>query len=512
MTIGIGIVALLLGAGLGYVIRQMIGKKHRENAEAMAEETIRKAREQGKEEALRAKEKAQEIIDQAREEERKGREELSRAEQRMAKYESSLDSRSEDLEKQRTQTEQEKNRLAEVKKEIEEKKAKIDEIRQEQIMALEKIGDLSREQAKDVLLTKLEEDMKGVLADRMHRLKEAAKEEADKEAMRITAIAIERYASSQVSETTATSVHIPSDDMKGRIIGKEGRNIKHIEELTGCELIIDETPDTILISSFNPIRRYVCKRAVEQLLKDGRIHPGKIEEVVADTKKEIAKDIKEAGEAALAELGIHDVHPKLVQLLGRLKFRSSYGQNVLQHSLEMAHIARILAEQLGANVGVATRAALFHDIGKAVDHEIEGTHVEIGRNILKKFGESDEVVHAMECHHEEYEPQSVEAHIVNATDAISAGRPGARRNTYETYVKRVEDLENIALDFDGVDKAYAIYAGREIRVFVKPDEVDDYGAMKLAEGIARKIEQELKYPGEVKVNVIREMRIAETAR
>ncbi len=508
----ISLMTLALGLGGGYVLRMSLAKRNQQDAEAKAEELLRRAKEQSKEEVLRGKEKAQEVISQAQQEDRARREELVLSEKRLAKYESSLDRRNEEMDRERARVEQEKGIIVTEKQRLVETQAQAEAARQEQIIALEKVAGLPQAEAKQVLLTKVEQDMQEVLADRIHRMKETAREEADVEAKKLIALAVERYAGTQVSETTATSVTLTSDDMKGRIIGKEGRNIKHIEELTGCELIIDETPDAIMISSFNPIRRHVCKRAVEKLLKDGRIHPGKIEEVVAEVKKDVSKDIKEAGEAAVYELGIVNVHPKLVQLLGRLKFRSSYGQNVLQHSIEMSHMAGILAAELGADVQIAKYAALFHDIGKAVDHEIEGTHVEIGRNILKKFGVAEEVVHAMECHHEEYEPRTIEAHIINTVDALSAGRPGARRNTYETYIKRVEDLENIALSFEGVKKAYAIYAGREVRVFVQPDLVDDFGASKLAEAIARKIEQELKYPGEVKVNVIREMRVVEIAR
>lgn len=354
--------------------------------------------------------------------------------------------------------------------------------------------------------------MQDQVLERIEKIKKTTKEKADEEAKNIIAQAIQRQAQSQSSETTTTTVGLPSDEMKGRIIGREGRNIKKLEELTGVEIVVDDTPEAIVISGFNPIRRQVARMALEKLISDGRIHPARIEEKVQEAKSEIAKNIKEAGENTVYDLGIADLDPKLVQLLGRLRYRTSYGQNVLQHSVEVANLSKILAEELGANVTVAKKAGILHDIGKAVDHEVEGTHIEIGRNILKKFKESDEVIHAMECHHEDVEPRTVEAVIVDAADAISGARPGARKDTYENYIKRLEELENIATSFKGVEKTYAIQAGREIRVFVTPDEIDDLAATKLAKKVADKIEGELKYPGEIKVNVIRETRAIEYAR
>lgn len=512
MTILIAIIAAIVGVGGGYAVRTFIGAKHRRDAEARSAALLKEAKEKARELELEAKEKAQQQIDAMRAEDAERRKELVKLEARLDDRQSKLDVRSDDLDTKREALDAEKRKIDTQKEQLLSEKERLTILKEEQHKKLEEVAGLSKDQAREELIASVEEGMRDVLADRMRRRIQAAKEEADKEAKMIASIAIQRYASSQVSETTATSVTLASEDLKGRIIGKEGRNIKHLEEQTGCELIIDETPNSILISSFNPIRRHVCKQALEQLLKDGRIHPGRIEEVVEKVKKNIANDIKEAGESTINELQLHNVHPKLVHLLGRLKFRSSYGQNVLQHSVEMAHVARVLAEMIGADAAIAKRAALFHDIGKAVDHEIEGTHVEIGRNILKKFGESDEVIHAMECHHEEYEPRTPEAHIVNAVDAISAGRPGARRRTFETFVKRVEDLENIANSFDGVERSYAIYAGREVRVFVRPEKVDDLGAMRLADGIARKIEKDVNYPGEVKVHVIRETRATEIAK
>ena len=398
------------------------------------------------------------------------------------------------------------------KNKIDKIKQELGEIRKRQIATLEKVAGLTQTKAKEVLLEMVEKDMKEEILARLKKLKKIEQEEADKNAQKIIAIAIDRMASSQASETTTTTISLPSDEMKGRIIGREGRNIKKIEELTGVEIIVDDTPQAIVISGFSLIRRQVAKRALETLIADGRIHPTRIEESIKKAKESLIKEIKEAGEEVVFDLGIADFDPKLIQLLGRLKFRTSYGQNVLQHSVEVANFAVLIAQQLGANVSVAKKAGLLHDIGKSVDHEVEGTHIEIGKNILKKFNVDEEVIHAMECHHGDFEPQSVEAFIIKAADAISGARPGARKDTYERYLKRLEDLENVANNFPGVEKTYAIQAGREVRVFVTPEKIDDLGAVKLAREIAEKVEDELKYPGEIKVNVIRETRAIEYAR
>jgi ribonuclease Y len=325
-------------------------------------------------------------------------------------------------------------------------------------------------------------------------------------------LALQRYAGSHAAETTTSTVSIPSDELKGRIIGREGRNIKTLERLTGIEIIVDDTPEAIVISGFNPVRREIARMAIEKLIEDGRIHPTRIEEAINFAKTEVNNKIKEAGEAAAYDVGVAGLDPKLVQLLGRLRFRTSYGQNVLLHSLEVAHLAGALAAELGADVAVAKKAGLLHDIGKAIDHEVQGTHIEIGINILQKFGVSEEIISAMKSHHEDYPFESNEAMIVAAADALSASRPGARKDTLEDYLKRLTELENVATSFEGVDKSYAIQAGREIRIFVKPDQIDDLGAIKLARSVADKIEQELKYPGEIKVNVLRETRAVEVAR
>jgi ribonucrease Y len=377
---------------------------------------------------------------------------------------------------------------------------------------LAEISGLTKEAAEVRALELAEERTKKSIVQRLYRLEKEGKKQLDDVARNILSSVIQRYAASHVAETAATHVHVEDESLIGRVIGREGRNIQHLERLTGCELIVDETPNSIMISGFSPVRRQVAKTALEKLLSDGRIHPGRIEEVVEEAKNKINDDIREAGEAVVYDLGIIDFPEQLVQLIGRLKYRTSYRQNILKHSWEAAHIATMLAEELGADVTVAKKATLLHDIGKAVDHEVEGSHVEIGEKIMKKFGIDEQIIKAAAAHHEDPPYETPEAYIVQVADAISAARPGARRDNAENYVKRMEDLENIAANHDGVEKAYAIYAGREIRVFVKPENIDDLGAIKLAQDIAKQIEQELTYPGEVKVNVIRETRAGAVAR
>jgi ribonuclease Y len=388
----------------------------------------------------------------------------------------------------------------------------IKEIRAKQLEQLQKIANLSNEDAKRVLLESTEKNMKEELAGLTRKLINSAREEADKKAREIVSLAIQRCASEVTSEMTTTSVQLPSEEMKGRIIGKEGRNIRTFEQMLGVEVIVDDTPDVVVISGFNSVRRHIAKIALEKLIQDGRIHPAKIEEATEKAKKEIAEQIKEAGEAAVYELGITNFPAKLVQLVGRLKFRTSYGQNVLKHSVEMAKLAALMAEEVGAEVQTVKQGALLHDIGKALDQDMEGTHVEIGKQIAKKFNLPEKIVNAIEAHHGDVEYGSIEAAIVDAADNISGSRPGARRDTYENYVKRLEELEAVATGFEGVDRVYAIQAGREIRVFVRPDKIDDWAATKLARDIANKIEQDLKFPGEIRVMVIRETRVVEYAR
>ena len=496
---------LIAGLAAGYIIRRFVAKNQQDSVEAKAEAVISQAKTKQKEILLETKTQALETKEVAEKEQRQGRAKLLDFQQKLTKREEILNQKLESISNKEIQ-------LEKGNKTIQKTKQDLTAIRRKQMATLEKVASLSRERAKEVLLEMVEKDQEDRVLRIVKRAEDRAKEEADTKARNIISQAIDKYARSQASESTATTVSLPSDEMKGRIIGREGRNIKRIEELCGIEIVVDDTPEAIVISGFSPIRRHVAKRTLEKLIQDGRIHPAKIEETVEQVKKEIAKEIKEAGEQAVYELGIADLDSKLVQLLGRLQFRSSYGQNVLKHSIEVANFAKIIAEELGADVSVAKKAGLLHDIGKAVDHEIEGTHIEIGRNILKKFGVSSEVIHAMECHHEDVEPKTTEAVIIRAADGISGARPGARKDTYENYIKRLTDLENIAASFEGVERTYAIQAGREVRVFVSPGKIDDLQAKKLSQEIADKIADELKFPGEIKVNVIRETRSVDFAK
>ena len=500
------IIVLGIGAGflLGYILRKLIATRSVSSAEAKAEHIIQDAKSKEKEILLEAKDKALATIDQAKKDEEARRKELSHAQQRLEKRESLFDQKLLDLEGKQ-------NHLQEKIKQAQSAKEEIGKIREQQLEKLEKIAGLSQEQAKNVLLENMEIRSKDDLLNRLRKLDEVASHEWDEKARHLLSLAIERCASSHAVETTTTSLPLPSDEMKGRIIGKEGRNIKALEQLTGVEIIIDETPQTLLISGFSPIRRHLAKKALDRLMVDGRIHPGRIEEAVEDAKKEIALDMKRSGEEAAYDAGVAGLHPKLVQILGRLKYRTSYGQNVLSHSVEIAHLSVLLAEELGANIELARKGGLLHDIGKAVDHEIEGGHPKIGYDICKKFGLSEEVAQICMTHHEDH-PEQLETLIVKVADAISGARPGARKDTYEQYLQRLGELEEIAVSFEGVEKVYAIQAGREIRVFVQPGKVDDFRAHELAREIADKIEAELKYPGEIKVNVIRETRVIEYAR
>lgn len=496
--------ALAAGAVLGYSLRKILSKRLAESAEAKAEKLLAETKAKQRELLLQAKDKALKIIDDAKREEEERRRELISAQKRLEKRESLFDQKLLDLQEKQ-------QKLYERANQIEKVKAEIQKIKEEQFAKLEQIAHLTREEAKKILLETTEKTIQEELVNRINKLEKESSEELEKKARDLISLAIERCAASHATEITTTTITLPSDEMKGRIIGREGRNIKTIEQLTGTEIIVDDTPEAITISGFSPIRRHVAKKALEKLILDGRIHPGRIEEAVEQAKKELALDIKKAGEEAVYELGVAGLDPKLIQILGRLKYRTSFGQNALKHSLEVAHLAALLAEELGANVSVAKKAGLLHDIGKAVDHEVTGTHPEIGKDIAKKFNLPEEIIIPIATHHEDM-PPTLEAIIVKVADAISGARPGARKDTYEQYLQRLEDLEKVATSFEGVEKAYAIQAGREIRVFVTPEKVDDLGALKLAQAIAKKIEEELKYPGEIKVNVIRETRVVEYAR
>ncbi len=498
------VVGLLAGLGAGYWLRKLLASKEQDSAEAKAEKILQEAKSKEQELFLKAKDKALSIVEEAKKEENERRLDLQNLQKRLEKRESLFDQKLLELESKQQKLFEKAKRIDEIKKEI-------SNIKSEQLAKLEKIAALDREEAKKILLAEVEKRSQEDLALRLKKLEEHSSEEWENKAKQLMTTAIQRCASSHAAETTTTVVQLPSDEMKGRIIGREGRNIKRIEELTGVEIIVDDTPEAIIVSGFSPIRRHLAKRALDKLISDGRIHPTKIEDAIETSKKELALDIKKAGEEALYETGLTGLDPKLVQILGRLKYRTSYGQNVLRHSVEVAHLAALLAEDLGGNVAVAKKAGLLHDIGKAVDHEVQGTHPEIGRDIAKKFNLPDEIIAPILMHHEDH-PSTLEAIIVKVADAISGARPGARKDTYEQYLQRLEELEKVALGFKGVDKAYAIQAGREIRVFVTPEEVDDLGAQKMAREIAKSIEEELKYPGEIKVNVVRETRVIEFAR
>ena len=396
--------------------------------------------------------------------------------------------------------------------ELDEKGEQLEELRNQEKQKLEELSGLTGEEAKTLLLRDVEKEIRVETAMMIKEMESRAKEEAEKRAKEIITYTIQKCAADHVAETTVTVVQLPNDEMKGRIIGREGRNIRTLETLTGIDLIIDDTPEAVILSGFDPVRREIARVALEKLIVDGRIHPARIEEMVEKAKREVETMMKEEGEQAAFDAGVHNVHPELIKLLGRLRFRTSYGQSVLKHAVEVSHVAGIMATELGADIKVARRAGLFHDIGKAVDHEVEGTHIEIGMELLRKYKESKEVIHAMSTHHGDYEPQTVEAVLVTAADAISAARPGARRETLESYIKRLQKLEEIANDYDGVEKSFAIQAGREIRILVKPESYSDAEIVMLARNLTKRIESELEYPGQIKVNVIRETRAVEYAK
>jgi len=497
--------AALIGIALGYVARQLLASGKAGTAERRAEQLIVAAKQKQKEIILAAKDRAITITEETKKQENEIRRQLLESQKRLEKRELDFDERVKAVDKRREDLEAKQEELKRLKEELLQN-------RERQLEQLQKISKLSREEAKQVLLDNVERAVKDDLLGLTRKLVAQARETADREARSIVTEAIERTSAEVSTETTTTTVSLPNEEMKGRIIGKEGRNIKAFENLLGVEIIVDESPDTVVISGYNSVRRHVAKATLESLIKDGRIHPAKVEEAYEKAKKEVGQMIKEAGEEAVYELGITNFPPKLVQLVGRLSFRSSYGQNVLKHSIEMAKVGALIAEAVGADVSVVKQGALLHDIGKALDQDMEGTHVEIGKQIAQKFNLSDTIINAIEAHHGDAEHLSLEAAIVDACDNISGARPGARRDSYEQYVKRLEELENLANSFEGVEKSYAIQAGREIRIFVTPSKTDDWGAMNLARQVAGRIEQELKYPGEIKVQVIRDMRVVEYAR
>lgn len=492
------------GVALGYYLRKIWAIRRKDTIEARIEVIISEARAKQKHIQLEANDKALKIVESAKNEARQIQMELMHSQKLLEKRQALYDQKIIDLEGKEKQLVEKVNKINAIKDEI-------SKIKEEQFAKLEKIASLTKDEAKELLLDRTEKELQGVLLERIKKIENTMSDELEKKAKEMLTLAIQRCATSHAAEITTSVVNLPSDEMKGRIIGKEGRNIRTIEQLTGTEIIVDDTPETITVSGFSPIRRQVAKVALEKLISDGRIHPGRIEEAIESAKKDLALEIKKAGEGALYETGITGLDPKLVQILGRLKYRTSYGQNILQHSIEVSFLSTLLAQNLGADVSVAKKGGLFHDIGKAVDHEVQGGHPQIGYDILKKFNIPEEVAYIAIGHHEDM-PKTLEAIIVKTADAISGARPGARKDTYEKYLHRLDELEKIATQFQGVEKSYAIQAGRELRVFVTPKDVDDLSAYKLAKDIAKKIEDELRYPGEIKVTVIRETRVIEFAR
>jgi len=505
IVLALTIFAGVVGIALGYFLRWLLTLGKRGTLELEIKQKLVDAEATATKKVAQAEKRAEKILFEAKQEAKEKDGQFKKTEDRLIKKESFLDTRQVEIDRESDSL---KNKIEEVKKIKEQNNALLEEKK----LAIQKIAGLTTEEARDLLLKEAETQYEEDILVRIQKMEQTGKEKIEKRAKDILVTAIHRYGNSVSSDIMSTNVTIPSDDIKGKIIGKEGRNIKAFERATGVEVIIDDTPGTVLISSYDPIRRQVARLALENLILDGRIQPVRIEEFVDKAQKEINEIIKEKGEKAVFELGIYNLDPRIISIVGRLYFRTSYGQNVLQHSVEMAHIAGMIAEELGADVGVAKAGALVHDIGKALDHEIPGTHVEIGMRILQKFGASQAVIDAMKAHHEEHPYETVESIIVQVADAISGSRPGARRDTVENYIKRLEDLEGIANRVDGVDKAYAIAAGREVRIFVNPTEVTDLEAKNIAKQIALNIEKELKYPGEIKVNVIREARTIEYAR
>jgi ribonuclease Y len=499
------IIALAVGSVIGYYIRQSIARKRAGTIEAELQKRIAQTKQTTEELVAKAKEKVESI-------EQKSYSDIEERQKVIIKLENRIFKKEEELEAQEKETVQKEKEVTNKLEKLKEIKGDLETLKNEAIGKLEKIAGLNKEQAKNELLEKAEKEYQAEVLERVRKLEERGTEQYEKKAREIISVAVQGYALSQAQEITTSSVAIPSDEIKGRIIGKEGRNIRAFEKAAGVELIVDETPGLVIISSFNPIRREIAKIALERLLHDGRIQPSRIEQEIERAEQEINKKTKEAGEAAVYETGVLDLPEKLVQVLGRLQYRTSYGQNVLSHSVEVSHLAAMIASEIGLNVPLARKAGLLHDIGKALDYKIEGSHTDIGAKILEKFELDPAIITAVRSHHEEYPYESLEARVVQAADQISGARPGARKDNLENYLKRLEDLEDIALSFSGVEKAYAIQGGRELRVFVRPKEIDDLTAHKLARDIALKIQQELKYPGEIRVNVIREMRVIEYAK
>ena len=513
IVIAVAVVLIVVAAVISHFLTVSNLKNNAEskigNAEARAREIIddavKTAEAKKKESLLEIKEESIKNKNELEKETKERRSELQRYEKRVLSKEEALDKKSEAIERREAG-------FTAKEEELKQREAKVEELSQQRVQELERISGLTSEQAKEYLLKTVEEDVKHDTAKMIKELEAQAKEEADKKAKEYVVTAIQRCAADHVAETTISVVQLPSDEMKGRIIGREGRNIRTLETLTGVELIIDDTPEAVVLSGFDPIRREVARIALEKLIVDGRIHPARIEEMVEKAQKEVDTMIREEGEAAALEVGVHGIHPELIKLLGRMKFRTSYGQNALKHSIEVAQLSGLLAGEIGLNVRLAKRAGLLHDIGKSIDHDVEGSHIQIGVDLCRKYKESPTVINAVEAHHGDVEPETLIACVVQAADTISAARPGARRETLETYTNRLKQLEDITNQFKGVDKSFAIQAGREIRVMVVPEQVSDADMVLLARDIAKQIEFELEYPGQIKVNVIRESRVTDYAK
>lgn len=501
--------SLAFGAGAGFFLRKLVAEARIMSAEAAAKKILEEAKHEAnaikREKHLEAKEEAHRLRNELERESRERRSELQRIERRLMQKEESLDRKTSFMERK----EEELRKKEEENKRTQEK---LNELYNRQLAELEKISGLSMGEAKEILLQKARDEITHEMALMIKEVESQAKNEAEKRAREVVTMAIQRCAADHVSESTVSVVSLPNDEMKGRIIGREGRNIRTLETLTGIDLIIDDTPEAVILSGFDPIRREIARIALEKLISDGRIHPARIEEIVEKTRKEVENQIREEGERATFETGVHGLHPELVMLLGKLRYRTSYGQNVLHHSIEVAHLAGTMAAELGLDIAFAKRAGLLHDIGKAVDHETEGSHVQTGAELAKKYKESPEIVNAIAAHHGDTDFHTMEAVLIQSADAISAARPGARRETLEAYIKRLEKLEQIADSFDGVEKSYAIHAGREIRIMVKPDRIDDSASIRVARDIVKKIENDLEYPGQIKVTVIRETRAVDYAK
>ena len=510
------VIVLIVGVVVGYLIRKSIAEAKISSAEDLAKQIVdeanRNAESAKKEALLESKEEAHVFRQQVEEELRERRTETQKQEERLLTKEENLDRKSVLLEKRELSLENREETLVEKQQQIEEMGSKVDEMIAKQKSELERISGYTSEQAKQIIIDKLEGELVQESAVMIKEAENQVKEEADKKAKNILSLALQRCAADHVAETTVSVVNLPNDEMKGRIIGREGRNIRTLETLTGIDLIIDDTPEAVILSGFDPIRREVARLALEKLVQDGRIHPARIEEMVDKARKDVDEYIREIGEETTFEIGVHGLHPDLIKILGRLRYRTSYGQNVLKHSMEVAYLSGLMAAELGEDEVLARRAGLLHDIGKAIDHEVEGSHVEIGKELAMKYNEHETVINAIASHHGDEESTSVISTLVAAADALSAARPGARSETLENYIRRLEKLEEISDSFTGVEKSYAIQAGREVRIMVKPEEVDDYTAINIARDIRKRIEGELEYPGHIKVTVIRETRSVEYAK